>query len=227
MTSGSPITEAMVGRFDWENKLHDEGARALVGIDEAGRGPLAGPVVAAAVALPPSWYGSRLPETLSGINDSKKLSPAKRALLFDVICQHPDIDFGLAQVEAEEIDAINILKATHRAMALAIEGMKGFRADHALVDGLAVRGLPIPHTPIVKGDAKSFSIAAASILAKVHRDRLMLEWDAQFPEYGFSRHKGYGTPQHRAAIVEHGPCVLHRRSFLGKIQQQTLFQWDD
>lgn len=223
MTKGAKSTGESVDRFYWEKKLHAEGAKALVGIDEAGRGPLAGPVVAAAVALPSSWFASELPQTLAGINDSKKLTPRKRALLFDAIRQHPDICFGVAQVEAEEIDAINILKATHRAMAMAVESMKGFRAEHALVDGLAVRGLPIPHTPIVKGDAKSYSIAAASILAKEHRDRLMLDWDVQFPEYGFAKHKGYGTPQHRDAIAKHGPCALHRLSFLGNIQQQVLF----
>jgi len=227
MTVGTKSAEKTFDRFYWEKKLHAEGAKALAGIDEAGRGPLAGPVVAAAVALPSSWFDSELPETLSGINDSKKLSPTKRALLFDAIRQHPEIRFGLAQVEAEEIDAINILKATHRAMALAVEALKGFEADHVLVDGLAVQGLPVPHTPIVKGDAKSFSIAAASILAKEHRDRLMMDWDARFPAYGFARHKGYGTPQHRSAILEFGPCALHRLSFLGNLQQQSLFPWND
>ena len=227
MTVGTKSTDKTFDRFFWEKKLHAEGAQALAGIDEAGRGPLAGPVVAAAVAMPSAWFDSGLPETLSGINDSKKLSPGKRALLFDAICQHPGIRFGLARVEAEEIDAINILKATHRAMALAVGAMNGFQADHALVDGLAVKGLPVPHTPVVKGDAKSFSIAAASILAKEHRDRLMMDWDVRFPAYGFARHKGYGTPQHRSAIMEHGPCALHRRSFLGNLQQQSLFQWDD
>lgn len=227
MTDAANPGEETIDRFYWEKKLHADGAKSLAGIDEAGRGPLAGPVVAAAVALPASWFDSELPEALSGINDSKKLSPRKRALLFDAIRQHPEIRFGLAQVEAEEIDAINILKATHRAMARAVEALKGFAADHALVDGLAVQGLPVPHTPIVKGDAKSFSIAAASILAKEHRDRLMTDWDARFPAYGFAKHKGYGTPQHRSAIMEYGPCALHRRSFLGNLQQQSLFQWND
>ena len=227
MTVGSKSAEESCDRFYWEKKVHAEGAKALVGIDEAGRGPLAGPVVAAAVALPSSWFDFGLPESLGDINDSKKLSPRKRALLFDAILHHPEIHFGLAQVEAEEIDHINILKATHRAMALAVEALTEFKTDHALVDGLAVRGLPVPHTPIVKGDAKSFSIAAASILAKEHRDRLMMDWDVRFPAYGFARHKGYGTPQHQSAIKEHGPCALHRRSFLGNLQQQTLFQWDD
>lgn len=227
MTSASNSKEQRANRFYWEQRLHAEGIQSLVGVDEAGRGPLAGPVVAAAVGLPPAWYTDGLPEHLNAINDSKKLTPRRRALLFTAICECPDIRFGIAQVEAQEIDGINILKATHQAMAEAVHSIKRYRPEHALVDGLPVQGLPVPHTAIVKGDAKSFSIAAASILAKEFRDRLMIKWDAQYPAYGFAKHKGYGTPQHRAAIVKNGPCALHRRSFLGNIQQQVLFEWEN
>lgn len=136
------------------------------------------------------------------------------------------IKFGIAKIDAEEIDRINVLKATHKAMNKAALLVRNPVADHALVDGLPVNGLSIPHTAIIKGDSKSYSIAAASILAKEYRDRLMVQWDAIYPEYDFAKHKGYGTRAHREAILAHGPCPLHRDSFLRNLrQQQTVFSW--
>jgi ribonuclease HII len=209
--------------FFWEKSLESQGVCGLVGIDEAGRGPLAGPVVAAAVNLPSEWYQEGLPSALCGIHDSKKLSPKKRCDLFERITHHSRIKFGIGTIDAEEIDRINILKATHKAMDMAASLVIDPVPDHALVDGLPVNGLTIPHTAVVKGDAKSFSIAAASIVAKEFRDRLMVQWDETYPVYGFAKHKGYGTAAHRQAILAYGPCPLHRDSFLGNLrQQQTL-----
>ena len=167
-------------------------------MDEAGRGPLAGPVVAGAVILPV------LAEELTGLNDSKQLTAAKRERLFLALleCEQAVCSVGVASVE--EIDRFNILRATHLAMA---------RAVFCLVDGLPVKGLPVPHRAIVKGDGRSLSIAAASVLAKVTRDRMMMEADASYPQYGFAKHKGYGTKAHMEALRRHGPCPLHRRSF--------------
>jgi len=212
--------------FFWEKSLGSRGFHFLLGIDEAGRGPLAGPVVAAAVILPAEWYRVGLPPDLSGIHDSKKCSPKKRYDLFERMTHHPMIKFGIAKIDAEEIDRINVLKATHKAMNRAALLVRDPVVDHALVDGLPVNGLSIPHTAIIKGDSKSYSIAAASILAKEYRDRLMVQWDATYPEYDFAKHKGYGTRAHREAILAHGPCALHRDSFLRKLRQkQTVFSW--
>ena len=214
--------------FLWENSLGSQGIRYLAGIDEAGRGPLAGPVVAAAVCLPCEWWHEGLPAELRGINDSKKLSPKKRSELFELITNHSEIRFGIGMIESQEIDRINILNATYKAMDIAASSMIDPVPEHALVDGLPVKGLSIPHTAIVKGDSKSNSIAAASIVAKEYRDSLMQNWDTIYPEYGFAKHKGYGTAAHRQAILSHGPCPLHRDSFLGNLrQQQALFSWGD
>jgi len=199
-------------RLQFESALWRSGCLRVAGVDEAGRGPLAGPVVAAAVVLPAAWLDSGLPEELDGLNDSKQLSEARREEFFGVLTHHPELHFGIARVEADEIDRINILKATHRAMNEALAQLKPV-PEHALVDGTPVRTLRFPQTPIVKGDARSYSIAAASVLAKVTRDRWMLEYEKQFPGYGFAVHKGYGTPQHLEAIRRHGPCPIHRRSF--------------
>lgn len=210
--------------FFWEKSISSQGHHYIAGIDEAGRGPLAGPVVAAAVCLPQNWYQEGLPPELCGIHDSKKLTPRKRCHLFEAITNHPDIKFGIGKIDAKEIDDINILNATHKAMAKAVLLLIDPVPDHALVDGLPVKGLTIPHTAVVRGDSKSYSIAAASILAKEYRDRLMIEWNNTFPEYGFAKHKGYGTAAHRQALLTHGPCPLHRDSFLGNLRQQlTLF----
>lgn len=197
-------------RFQFERELAARGVTDVAGVDEAGRGPLAGPVVAAAVVLPDAWLRDGLPPGLEGLNDSKQLTAAQRETFFAVLTA--GVRFGLARVDAEEIDAINILQATHRAMNEALAGLRP-PARHALVDGLPVRSLRWPQTALVKGDARSFSIAAASVLAKVTRDRLMMEFDRRWPEYGFGAHKGYGTAAHLAALARHGPCPIHRRSF--------------
>jgi len=181
-------------------------------VDEAGRGPLAGPVVAAAVVFPADWIRRGLPEFLREINDSKQLSAPTREVLYAALVSNTEIRFGIAAVDAPLIDQINILQATHRAMNLALAKLNP-PPQHVLVDGLRVKTLDFPQTPIVSGDALSWSIAAASILAKVTRDRLMVEFDREYPGYGFSGHKGYGTEQHLAALKERGPCPIHRHSF--------------
>ena len=212
-------------RFAHERDLQAQGIAPVAGIDEAGRGPLAGPVVAAAVVLPPEWIDAGLPPFLEGLNDSKKLSGKKREKLYTAIRECPEIDFGITSVEADEIDRINILQATHAAMNRALAGLR-CPVRHALVDGLPVRTLTAPQTAIVKGDSLSFSIAAASILAKVTRDRLMIEHARHHPGYGFAGHKGYGTRQHLEALRLFGPCPIHRRSFapIKPPSQQELFQ---
>jgi ribonuclease HII len=199
-------------RFRFEQVLWQQGVLRVAGVDEAGRGPLAGPVVAAAAILPSRWAADGLPRELAGLNDSKQLSESQRERFFKFLTACAEIEFAIAQVEAAEIDAINILQATHRAMNGALDRLRPL-PPHALVDGLPVKTLRVPQTAIVMGDAQSYSIAAASVLAKVTRDRLMLEYDAQFPHYGFAAHKGYGTAQHLAALSQHGPCRIHRLSF--------------
>lgn len=184
--------------------------RVIAGTDEAGRGPLAGPVVAAACILPPDF----LPE---GLDDSKKLTEKKREKLFDIITESA-ITYCIASASPEEIDHYNILEASLLAMRRALAGLS-VQPDLVLVDGCIDRGFPIPARAIVSGDALSPSIAAASILAKVTRDRMCLDMDAQYPQYGFAKHKGYPTPAHKLAVFEHGPCPYHRRSFLGFLEK--------
>jgi ribonuclease HII len=196
--------------FRHERALRKSGVEPIAGIDEAGRGPLAGPVVAAAVILPEKFRQSLLSQAL---NDSKKLSAATRETLYGELTTLNGVYWAVSVVEAEEIDRINILRATHEGMRRAVASLP-VAPRHVLIDGLAVKPFPIPQTAIVKGDAISFSIAAASILAKVTRDRLMREYDACYPEYGFSQHKGYGTEAHLDKLSAHGPCPIHRRSFL-------------
>ena len=211
-------------RFEFERALWTQGMTRVAGVDEAGRGPLAGPVLAAAAVLPSKWAESGLPSELEGLNDSKQLTAAQREKYFAFLTACPEVQFAIAQVGAGQIDAINILRATHRAMNNALAQLQP-APEHALVDGRPVKTMPVPHTAIVQGDARSYSIAAASVLAKVTRDRLMLEFDRQWPKYGFAGHKGYGTAQHLAAIAEHGPCPIHRRSFapLKPTTQRELF----
>jgi ribonuclease HII len=192
----------------FEADLWKAGIRNIAGVDEAGRGPLAGPVVAAAVILPERCY-------IEGVDDSKKLVAAKRERLFDIICERA-IAVGTGVVSHLDIDEVNILQATFRAMHRAIDSLSA-RPGHLLIDGNRFSGRGIPFTTIVDGDALCHSIAAASIIAKVTRDRLMIEQDKLYPEYGFARHKGYGTAQHRAAIEQHGLCPIHRRSFCTRI----------
>jgi len=206
-------------RFHFEKEAYASEVNRIAGIDEAGRGPLAGPVVAAAVVLPRKWIEAGLPEELSRLNDSKQVSEKQRERLFEFISNSVEIDSGVAVLDASIIDEINILRATHRAMNEALTGLSQ-AADHALVDGLRVDSLTVAQTAIVKGDSRSFSISAASILAKVTRDRLMLEYEEKFPGYGFARHKGYGTKQHLAALAKLGTCPIHRRSFAPVREQQ-------
>ncbi len=201
-----------IDRFEFERALWTQGLTRVAGVDEAGRGPLAGPVVAAAAILPPRWAEAGLPGELQGLNDSKQLTAAQREQFFTYLTVCGEVQFAVAQVGAGQIDAINILRATHRAMNEALAQLRP-PPEHALVDGRPVKTMTVPQTAIVKGDARSYSIAAASVLAKVTRDRLMLEFDRQWPRYGFAEHKGYGTEQHLAAIALHGPCPIHRRSF--------------
>jgi ribonuclease HII len=198
--------------FTRERALRARGFLFVAGVDEAGRGPLAGPVVAAAVILPDDC-------TLEGLDDSKKLTAKKREHFHAVLTVRADIHWGIGQADVAEIDRLNILRATHLAMVRAVEALPR-KPGHALVDGLPVRGLPVPHTAVVAGDTLSLSIAAASIMAKVTRDRLMIALDAEYPQYGFARHKGYGVREHLEALRSHGPSPVHRRSFQPVAQAQ-------
>lgn len=191
--------------MDHENALRAAGFGCVAGVDEAGRGPLAGPVSVAAAVLPVDFEHEVL-------NDSKKLTEAKRDRLYDEITGNPEIIWHSVMVEVEEIDRINILQATWQGMRRAVLGLRR-KADAALIDGKPVRDFPIHQVALVKGDSLSFSIAAASIIAKVTRDRHMRELALRHPEYGFDVHKGYGTAKHLAALKKHGPCPAHRRSF--------------
>jgi ribonuclease HII len=203
---------ATVDRFEFERLLHGRGLARIAGVDEAGRGPLAGPVVAAAVVLPVKWFSDGLPAELDGLNDSKQLSAVQRERFFEVLLKLPGVRYAIATVDAATIDAINILRATHRAMNEALAALAPV-PEHVLVDGLRVKSIRFQQTPLVKGDSRSYSIAAASVLAKVTRDRRMCEFDAIYPGYGFAEHKGYGTEKHLAAIARLGPAPIHRRSF--------------
>jgi ribonuclease HII len=193
--------------YEFEQAVLDRGFAAVCGIDEAGRGPLAGNVVAAAVILPMGLE-------IEGLNDSKKLSEKKREALFDVITENAI--YSIAWATPAEIDELNILNATMLAMRRAVEGLP-VKADFALIDGNCSRGFEIPTQTIVKGDAKSMSVAAASILAKVTRDRLMLTYDEKYPQYNFKKHKGYGTKEHTLLLKQYGPSPIHRLSFLKNI----------
>jgi ribonuclease HII len=192
-------------RFQFEERAYRQGWKIIAGVDEAGRGPLAGPVVAAAVVLPRKFSH----ETL---NDSKQLTAAHRDELFVFLTNHPGIRYGVGIGSVELIDKINILQATYWAMLEALSQLNP-QPDHALVDGLRVPSIKIPQTAIVEGDAKSYSIAAASVIAKVTRDRMMREMHAQYPQYNFAQHKGYATPEHLELLQKHGACPIHRKSF--------------
>lgn len=194
--------------LEFESNAYEKGYTAVCGVDEAGRGPLAGPVCAAAVILPKDMI-------IEGVNDSKKLSEKKRDALYDVI-KEKALSYSIAFATVEEIEEINILNATMLAMKRAVEGLD-VPADFAYIDGNRLPDLSIPCEYLIKGDARSMSVAAASILAKVTRDRLMLDFAKQYPEYKFEKHKGYGTKVHMDAIREFGPCEIHRRSFLKKL----------
>ena len=200
--------------LEHELRLTESGYSIIAGIDEAGRGPLAGSVFASAVVLPRGF----IPQ---GINDSKKLTPRVRERLHQQLTSEPDVLWCFAKKNAAEIDTLNILRATHAAMRSAW-GLLDPRPDHVLIDGLPVPQFPCPQTALVGGDAISLNIAAASIIAKVERDREMEEMDRIYPEYGFAKHKGYPTPEHFAKLRLHGPCPIHRRSF-APVAQAELF----
>jgi len=199
-------------RFRYERALLQRGCTRIAGVDEAGRGPLAGPVVAAAVIFPPDWIVNGLPRALRGLNDSKQLTPEERDTYFAQLTARADVRLAIACSDNTLIDEINILQATFRAMNDALAQLTPSPL-HVLVDGNQISSVHWRQTPIIEGDAKSYSIAAASVLAKVTRDRMMREYDRQWPQYGFAEHKGYGTERHLLALAERGPCPLHRRSF--------------
>ena len=199
-----------------EEELHARGISPVAGVDEAGRGPLAGPVLAAAVILPKGFE-------LNGLDDSKKLNHQQREQLYEQLTGNTDVLYAIAQGSSEEIGQLNILRATHLAMQRALMGLqeKGYPAAHALIDGLPVKGLHVEQTALVGGDGISLSIAAASILAKVTRDRIMEDLDREHPQYGFARHRGYATADHLAMLREHGPCTHHRLGF-APVDQPTF-----
>ncbi len=191
--------------YSIENHFKDKGFSVICGVDEAGRGPLCGPVVAAACILPDGLY-------IEGLNESKKLTEKKREKLYDVIIESA-ISYSIAEASVEEIDDMNILEADLLAMRRAIDGLS-VRPDMALIDGNIARDFQIPAEAVIGGDALSMSIAAASVLAKVTRDRMCIELDKAYPQYGIAKHKGYGTPAHKQALFEYGPSPIHRKQFI-------------
>ena len=194
---------------EYETKLYKDGLKYVAGIVEAGRGPLAGPVVVGIAIMKPESF-------IEGVNDSKKVSEKKRELLYEQITNEA-IDWAVGIVDQNEIDEINILNATKKALTMAITNLK-IKPERILVDALEhIDTCKIPYTSIIKGDAKIYSISAASIIAKVTRDRIMREYDEIYPQYGFIAHKGYGTAKHMQAIREYGPCPIHRKSFIKNI----------
>ena len=198
--------ERLINLKQIEKVFYNKGIEYIAGIDEAGRGPLAGPVVVASVIMPKD-------SMIEGVNDSKKVSEKKREKLYDIILEEA-ISYGIGIIYQDEIDEINILQATKKGLTEAVEQMK-IKPDLIMVDALTgIDTLGIPYQSIIKGDAKCYSISAASIIAKVTRDRIMREWDKVYPEYGFAAHKGYGTAKHIAALKEYGHCEIHRRSFI-------------
>lgn len=199
--------QRLVEMKKYEDELHAQGIRYVAGVDEVGRGPLAGPVVTAAVILPADF-------DVLGVDDSKKLSEKKREELFDII-KEKAICYSIGMNDEKRIDEINILEATKEAMGKAIKGLE-IQPEHILIDALTLKDVDIPQTGIVKGDATSVSIAAASILAKVTRDRMMVEYETTYPGYGFAQNKGYGTKAHYEGLDQHGITPIHRRSFLVK-----------
>ena len=199
--------------WEIENTLREKGYKAIAGVDEAGRGPLAGPVYAAAVILPED-------ARLDGINDSKKISEKKREELYEKITEIA-ISYSVFSVDEKEIDEINILNATHKAMNGAVKNLDA-PADYVIIDGNSIKGMEVLHETVVKGDAKSISIAAASILAKVSRDRYITQMAKEYPEYGFDKHKGYGTKAHTDAILKYGVSPIHRKTFLKKLLGENI-----
>jgi ribonuclease HII len=201
-----------ISRFKFERDILQTGVQRVAGTDEAGRGPLAGPVVCAAVILPNAWIEKGVPYKLRGLNDSKQLDAEEREKYYTFLTTCGEVLWGVAVMSVEIIDRINILRASLEGMNQALAQLTP-GPDHTLVDGPYISTLKHPQTPLIDGDARSYSIAAASVIAKVTRDRMMIEYDREFPGYGFAEHKGYMTPRHMAALGELGPCILHRRSF--------------
>ncbi len=198
--------ERLITLKKYENELRKKGFKYICGIDEAGRGPLAGPVVVASVILPEN-------SMIEGINDSKKVSEKKREKLYDMIIEEA-ISYGVGIIGQDEIDEINILNATKKGLTMSLEELIQ-KPDIILVDALSkINTLGVPYESIIKGDAKCYSISAASIIAKVTRDRIMREWDKVYPQYGFASHKGYGTSIHIKALKEYGPSPIHRKTFI-------------
>lgn len=205
----------------FERQYWDSGCRDIAGVDEAGRGPLAGPVVAAAVVIKRSFAEEEEHGALAGLTDSKRLSRKRRELFFAVLNESPHVRIGVGIADVDEIDTLNILGATRAAISRAVNDLV-FLPDHILLDGLPMEGLPSASTAIVKGDSKSLSIAAASVIAKVTRDARMRELHREYPHYGFDRHKGYGSRAHVQALFEHGPCPVHRRSFRPVMEAENI-----
>ena len=198
--------QRLISLKQYESELRNKGYKYICGIDEAGRGPLAGPVVVASVIMPEN-------SMIEGVNDSKKVSEKKREKLYDLILEEA-ISYGVGIIGQDEIDEINILNATKKGLTTSLKELTQ-KPDLIIVDALThIDTLGIPYESIIKGDAKCYSISAASIIAKVTRDRIMREWDKIYPQYGFAQHKGYGTSAHINAIKEYGPCPLHRKTFI-------------
>lgn len=198
--------------YSVEKQYNEQGYTVICGVDEAGRGPLCGPVVAAACILPDGFY-------IEGLNDSKKLTEKKREKLFDII-KESAVAYCIAEASVEEINELNILEADLLAMRRAIDGLN-LKPDLALIDGNIARDFQIPAVPIIKGDATSMNIAAASILAKVTRDRMCIQLDADYPQYGIAKHKGYGTKDHMTALRTHGPSPIHRKQFIRFLDKEA------
>jgi ribonuclease HII len=203
---------------DLERELRDQGFALVAGVDEAGRGPLAGPVVAAAVIMPSAWPHA-------GVDDSKRLSAAQRERLARLLAEEA-LAWGVGLAEAEEVDRLNIHQASLTAMCRAVEAL-GTRPDHLLIDGRFTLALDLPQRAVVGGDGACLAVAAASILAKVHRDGIMRAWHSHYPQYNFAANKGYGTAEHRQALTRHGPCPIHRRSYLPVAQAVLEFGHDE
>ena len=196
----------------FERQYWSKGLTRVCGVDDAGRGPLAGPVVAAAVCFEPRFAEAEVEGCLKGLTDSKKLTEKRREYFFELLTAAPEVGTFAAFGDVDEIDRFNILRTTHMTMARAVRGLPS-RPEHVLLDGNPIPDFPYAVLPIVKGDSQSLSIAAASVIAKVTRDRYMRDMDTTYPDYGFAAHKGYGTSAHIQALFEVGPCPLHRRSF--------------
>ncbi|MCF7668225.1 MAG: ribonuclease HII [Verrucomicrobia bacterium] len=207
--------------FRIERSMLKRGVKLVAGVDEAGRGPLAGPVVAAAVILPDAWIKNGMPEHAAGLNDSKKLSDPQRRRFYEWLTSHPQVKYAVGMAEPLVIDSINILRATLNAMRDALISLSA-APEKVLVDGSPIVIPEFDITTLVRGDSRSYSIAAASVIAKVTRDMLMEEYDGLYPEYGFAAHKGYGTKRHLEAIKNNGPCPIHRMTFLRGRQNDQM-----